>query len=80
MLYRLENGDLKANCGNMPVEIVPAVIQAIEALGQKIFFWMRRSLKGRNVACVRSNEIAPRLMNDAIGETVRKATIIGTSF
>ena len=40
---------------------------------------MRRCLKGRNVACVRFKEIAPRLINDAIGETVRKATLKGGS-
>ena len=57
MLYRLENGDLKANYGTMPVEIAPAVIQTMAALAQKILFYMRRCLKGRDVACVRSNEI-----------------------
>ena len=32
MRYRLENGDLKANCGTVSIEIALAVIQTIVAL------------------------------------------------
>ena len=41
MRDRLENGDLKANCGTTPVEIASAVIQTIAATAQKIFFLTR---------------------------------------
>ena len=58
----------------MPVEIAPAAIQTIAAAAPKIFFLMRRCLKERNVACVRSKEIAPRLINDAEGETVHETS------
>ena len=61
-------------CKRKP-EIAPAVIQTIAAAAPKIFFLTRRCLKGRNVACVRSKEIAPRLINDAMGETLAKTEI-----
>ena len=51
----------KMRIKTMPVEIAPAAIQTIAAAAPKIFFLMRRCLKGRNVACVRSKEIAPRV-------------------
>ena len=57
----------------MPVEIAPAIIQTIAATAPKIFFLTRRCFKGRNVACVRSKEIAPRIINNAMGETSNKA-------
>ena len=60
-----------------PVEIAPAVIQTIAAAAPKIFFLTRRCLKGRNVACVLSKEIAPTLINDAKVETVHNETISG---
>ena len=71
----LENGDFKANCGTMPVEIAQAAIQTIAATAPKIFSLTRRCSKGRNVACVRSKEIATRLSNDAPGETLAKTQI-----
>ena len=63
------------NCETKPVEAAPAVIQTIAATAPKIFFLTRRCLKGRNVACVRSKEIAPRLITDAMGETLAKSQI-----
>ena len=61
--------------GNRLVRRSGTNIQTMAAAAPKLFFLMSRCLKGRNVACVRSKEIAPRLINDAIGEPVRKITI-----
>ena len=66
---------LKSICEAMPVGSAPAVIQTIATAAPKIFFLTRRCLKGRKVACIRSKEIAPRLINDAKGETVYKTAI-----
>ena len=41
MRYRLENGDLKANCGTMPV-----VIQTIAAAAKKNFTFDEAMLEG----------------------------------
>ena len=59
----------------MPVEIASAVIQTIAGTAPKIFFLTRRCLKGRNVVCVRSKEIATRLIIDAECETLAKTQI-----
>ena len=64
----------------MPIEITPAVIQTIEALAERFSFWWGDAWRDETLRTyVCSKEIAPRLINDAIGETVRKATIKGGS-
>ena len=57
----------------MPVVKSPEEIQTAAISTPKIFFLTRRCLNGRNVACVRSREIAVRLNNDAKGKKKLKA-------
>ena len=57
------------------VEMSPAVIQTIATAAPNIFFFTRRCLNGRNVACVRSKEIAARLIVDAVSMTTRRALV-----
>ena len=51
----------------------PAVIQTLTITTPKIFSLTRRCLNGRNLASVRSREIAVRLNNDAKGKKKRTA-------
>ena len=61
------------------VEMSPAVIQTIATAAPKIFFFIRRCLNGRNVACVRSKEIAARLIIDAVSKTLHRTFITTTN-
>ena len=54
------------------MEKSPAVIQTATTSAPKIFFLMRRCLDGRKVACIRSKEIAARVIIDANGKKRKK--------
>ena len=45
-----------------------AVNQTLATAAPNIFFLMRRCLNGRNVACIRSKEIAARFVTEAAGK------------
>ena len=66
-------------CKAKLVEMSQAVIQTIATAAPNFFFFLaRRCLNGRNVACVRSKEIAAKLIIDAVSKTV-DITLIKTT-
>ena len=69
--FKVQNSSRQVN--TMLVVKSPAVIQTVAITAPKIFSLTRRCLNGRNVACVRSREIAARFNNDAKAKKKSKA-------